>query len=268
MKGNIMHLFTQRRLKYLILGIVLIFAEIAYCSDTIIHTANNYTQHDEIDDIYMFLTYSILYKTWQGSDPSKQVIGNNIGALLVDPTTDTILGFDRNANASTNNTTQHAESRLIQRYLSECECRDLTDYIIYTSLEPCAMCSGMMTISKVKETIYGQTDPFGGKTLERLSLDSSELPDGYLPYPDVTISKASNCIIRKKLDEAREESKIFIYEFLMNYKAKEIYGKAYNMFVNYEVKYIVNQTTYVNAKDFLEQELEKYYRVQEEPRFR
>jgi len=259
-----MHLFTQRRLKYLILSIILIFAEIAYCSDTITYTANNYTQNDEIDDIYMFLTYSILYKTWQGSDPSKEVIGNNIGALLVNPTTVTILGFSRNANASTNNTTQHAESRLIQSYLSKCECRDLTDCIIYTSLEPCAMCSGMMIISKVKETIYGETDPVGGKALERLSLDSSELPDGYLPYPDVTISKASNCIIRKELDEAEEESGIFIYKFLMSDKAKEIYKKAYNMFVNYEVKYIANQTIYDNAKDFLELELEKYYRVHKE----
>ena len=263
-----MHLFTPKRLKYLILCIVFIFAEIAYCSDTIIHTANNYTQNDEIDDIYMLLTYSILYKTWQGSDPSKKVIGNNIGALLVNPTADTILGFDRNANASTNNTTQHAESRLIQSYLSECECRDLTDCIIYTSLEPCAMCSGMMIISKVKETIYGATDPFGGKALERLSLDSAELPDGYLPYPDVTISKASDCIIRKELDDAREESGIFIYKFLMTDKAKEIFKKAYTMFIDYEVEYIANQTIYENAKDFLEQELEKYYRVYEEPRFR
>ncbi len=252
----------------MILGIVLIFAEIAYCPDAIIHTANYYTQNEEIDDIYMLLTYSILYKSWQGSDPSKEVIGNNIGALLVDPTANTILGFNRNANSSTNNTTQQAESRLIQSYLSECECRDLTDCIIYTSLEPCAMCSGMMIISKVKETIYGATDPFGGKSLERLSLDSSELQDGYLPYPDVTISKASDCNIRKELDEAREESGIFIYKFLMTDEAKEIFKKAYTMFVNYRVNYLTNQTIYENAKDFLEQQLEKYSRVYEKPRFR
>lgn len=38
------------------------------------------------------------------------------------------------------------------------------------------------------------------------------------------------------------------------------------MFINYEVKYKVNQTIYDNAKDFLEQELENYYRVHEELR--
>ena len=148
-----MHLFSQRRSKYLILIIFLIIAKISCFSDTISHTANNYTQSDEIDDIYMLLTYSILYKTWQGSDPSR-VIGKNIGALLVNPKRDTIMGLDRNAHASTHNITQHAESRLIQGYLAKYECEDLTDYIIYASLEPCAMCSGMMTISKVKETIY------------------------------------------------------------------------------------------------------------------
>jgi len=214
----------------------------------------------------MLLTYSILYKTWQGSDPSKQVIGNNIGALLVNPTKDKILGFNRNTHASTNNITQHAESRLIQSYLSECECGDLTDCIIYASLEPCAMCSGMMTVSKVKEAIYGETDPLGGKALQRLSLDSSELPDGYLPYPNVTIPKASNCIIRRELEEEQKTSGIPIYEFLMNDKAKEIYKKAYNMFINYEVEYEENQTIYDNAKDFLKKELEKYYRDHEELR--
>lgn len=96
--------------------------------------------------IYMFLTYSILYKTWQ--DPSKEVIGKNIGALLVNTTKDKILGF----------------------------------------------------------------------------------------------------------------------KFLMTGKAKEIYKKAYNIFINYEVKYKVNQIIYDNARDFLERELEKYYRVHEELR--
>ena len=260
-----MHLFAQKPLKYLILCILLIFASSTYCSDTSNDTGTNITQNDEISDIHMLLTYSILYKTWQGSDPSR-IIGKNIGALLVNPKKDTILGFNRNAHASTHNVTQHAESRLIQGYLAKYECEDLTDYIIYASLEPCAMCSGMMTVSKIKETIYGETDPYGGKSLERLSLDSSELPDGYKPYPDVTISKASNCIIRKELDKAQKESGIFIYEFLGTDIAKEIYKKAYNMFINYEVQYETNQTIYDNAKKFLEQELENYYRAYEELR--
>ena len=119
------------------------------------------------------------------------------------------------------------------------------------------MCSGMMTVSKVKETVYGETDPFGGKGLERLSLNSSELDDGYLPYPDVTISKASNCMIRKELDEAQKESGIFIYKFLMNDKAKEIYKRAYQLFINYQVNYPENQPIYDRARDFLEQEAKK-----------
>ena len=257
-----MHLFPQRPLIYLILSLLILFASNTFCSlNTINHTGNNYSPSDETNDIYMLLTYSILYKTWQDPDSSKKIIGNNIGALLVNPTQDEILGFDRNTHASTHNITQHAESRLIQSYISNYECEDLSGCIIYASLEPCAMCSGMMTVSKVKETIYGETDPVGGKTLKRLSLDSSELPDGYLPYPDVTVSKASDCIIRIELDEAQKESGIFIYKFLMNDKAKEIYKKAYDAFIKYEVKYKDNQSIYDNAKEFLGLELEEYYGV-------
>ncbi len=224
-------------------------------------TGKKYTTDDEINDIYMLLTYALIYKTWQGSDPSQSVIGNNIGALLVNPAKDKILGFDRNAHASTKNTTQHAESRLMQSYLSACKCEDLTNCIIYASLEPCAMCSGMMTISKVKETVYGQTDPVGGKALDRLSLDSSELPDGYKPYPHVTISTPSDCTIRKELEETQKESGIFIYKFLMDDKAKDIYKKAYHLFINYKVQYEENQPIYENANGFLEQELKKYESV-------
>ncbi|MBC8314586.1 MAG: nucleoside deaminase [Bacteroidetes bacterium] len=258
MKGIDDASYRSKALNNLLLSILLIVANSTYCSlPAGIQSGNSSSRDDEIHEIYMLLTYSILYKTWQGSDSSKKIIGNNIGALLVNPAKDSILGFDRNRHASTNNITQHAESRLIQHYLSACECGDLTGCIIYASLEPCAMCSGMMTVSKVKVTVYGETDPFGGKALERLSLNSSELADGYLPYPDVTISNASNSRIRKELDEAQKESGIFIYKFLMNDKAKEIYKRAYQLFINYQVNYPENQPIYGRARDFLEQEVEK-----------
>ena len=52
--------------------------------------------------------------------------------------------------------------------------------------------------------------------------------DGTFRISDVTISKASNCITRKELDEAQKESGVFIYDFLKTEEAKEIYKKAYN----------------------------------------
>jgi len=43
----------------------------------------------------------------------------------------------------------------------------------------------------------------------------------------------------------------------MNDKAKEIYKRAYQLFINYQVNYPENQPIYDRARDFLEQEVEK-----------
>lgn len=55
-----MHLFAQRRWKYLFLSFILLFASITHCSDTNNHAGNNYTQNDEINDIYVFDIFNIV----------------------------------------------------------------------------------------------------------------------------------------------------------------------------------------------------------------
>jgi len=66
----------------------------------------------------------------------------------------------------------------------------LDGYTIYTTLEPCAMCSGMMALTKVKRAVYGNPTHLYGRAIERLMLDSRALKDpsdgrslGFKPYP-------------------------------------------------------------------------------------
>ncbi len=71
--------------------------------------------------------------------------------------------------------------RLMIGYLNRVGGYSLKKHTVYTTLEPCAQCSGMMTLCSIERTVYGQTDPGFGKAMERLALDSKKwnLADQY-----------------------------------------------------------------------------------------
>lgn len=50
--------------------------------------------------------------------------------------------------------THHAEIGLIRTFCSEHKIFDLSDYTLYTSCEPCVMCSGAMVWSNLGKIVY------------------------------------------------------------------------------------------------------------------
>ncbi len=40
--------------------------------------------------------------------------------------------------------------------------RNLTGFVVYTTLEPCIMCMGMLMAARVSRIVYGLNDPYGG----------------------------------------------------------------------------------------------------------
>lgn len=53
--------------------------------------------------------------------------------------------------------THHAEIGLIRRFCAENEVFDLSEYTLYTSCEPCVMCSGAMVWSSLGRLVYSVT---------------------------------------------------------------------------------------------------------------
>jgi tRNA(Arg) A34 adenosine deaminase TadA len=100
--------------------------------------------------------------------------GHNIAALAVDAR-GRVIDFDFNHNKLFNSSAEHAEARLVRRIFSLAHIADslhldldhqkrgeydtFADVTIYTSLESCAQCAGMMALGNVKEVVYLQTDP-------------------------------------------------------------------------------------------------------------
>lgn len=132
-------------------------------------------------------------------------LGHNLCCVAVDGDGD-VIDFDFNHNSIFNSSVEHAEARLIKRIFSLSDiqqdwdsaigtdnrwnltaaaekapakgnqdddyCKSLSNVTIYTSLESCAQCSGIMTLANVKQVVFLQPDPSQymiGRIMYRLS---------------------------------------------------------------------------------------------------
>ena len=99
-------------------------------------------------------------------------LGHNIACIAVDGNGE-IMDFDFNHNALFRSSAEHAESRMVRRLFSLTNLLDgwktgrakdkppaasLNEVTLYTSLESCAQCSGVMALAGVKQIIYLQND--------------------------------------------------------------------------------------------------------------
>jgi tRNA(Arg) A34 adenosine deaminase TadA len=106
-----------------------------------------------------------------------QYLGHNIACIGVDGIGE-VIDFDFNHNEIFSSSVEHAESRLVRRVFSLAQVYDdwrmrrpedlpksqgyanlLSNVTIYTSLESCAQCSGIMALGQVKSVVYLQHDP-------------------------------------------------------------------------------------------------------------
>lgn len=78
------------------------------------------------------------------------------GAVLVK--NGEIVYKNENQIYTKNDFTEHAEIGLIRRFTQETGITDLSEYTLYSSCEPCYMCSGAMVWAKLGKLVYGASD--------------------------------------------------------------------------------------------------------------
>lgn len=171
----------------------------------------------ELYDIYSLMSLAIVFSDWQTS-LNNNSRGFNIGCILVNKNNQVVF-HGLNSITSRRNATQHGEVRAMTGYLEQANKENtlLDGYTIYTSLEPCAMCAGMMVHTNLKNAVYVQLEiPFKkcemkkefGRTLERFSAKTGD----FTPYPFYTEPLKSKHPIGQTLENAAktfmQESKI------------------------------------------------------------
>lgn len=214
---------------------------------------NPSAQQVELDNIYTLLAYAVVYKNWQAQGTSNPR-GYNIGSVLVNPQ-NAVVCWAVNSVDVTSNGTQHGEVRLMTNYQGNTQTFNLKGYAVYTSLEPCAMCSGMMTMQALYKTIYGQHDPDFGDAIQRLELNSQAC-SGYCPYPRGVISAESQVSTAAAIDQAycqyyNSNPNHSLTQWLTTPEAEQLYATANSQFLNYVVQYPANQPLLTAAQNFL-----------------
>lgn len=205
----------------------------------------------ERDQLYSWLAYAVVYQDWQTSARPDSSRGFNIGSVLVNAE-GYVVHWGRNCVGQTRNQTQHGEVRLMQSYLARTRQLHLKGYTLYTTLEPCAMCSGMMTLTQVTRTVFGQRDPDYGDALQRLQLDSRACAHGYGPYPRAVAVEQAPDVVSAGLDSAYQRRQPErIVAFLASGAARPLFARAAARLARYRVQHPENQARLDSARRFL-----------------
>ena len=78
------------------------------------------------------------------------------GAVLVKD--GAIVFSNENQVHSASDPTFHAEAGLLRRFCAETGITDLREYTLYSSCEPCFMCSGAMVWTRLGRLVYGASN--------------------------------------------------------------------------------------------------------------
>lgn len=135
----------------------------------------------ERDEMFSLLAFAVAGKGFQ--ERGSRSRGMNIAAVLVDPQ-DRPVCWARNATRITHNSAEHAEMRLLQNERGSLRWSRAHGHRLYTTLEPCVMCGGMILMHRVASVVYGEPARPSGGLFDRLSFDASSI-GGPCPHPSV-----------------------------------------------------------------------------------
>lgn len=85
-----------------------------------------------------------------------------VGAVVV--AADSIIGEGYNEVIRLSDPSAHAEAQAIRAAGQHLKNYRLVDTTLYVSLEPCAMCAGLITHARIKTLVFAASDPRTGAT--------------------------------------------------------------------------------------------------------
>lgn len=106
------------------------------------------------DDFYMKLALNESLKALKSGDVP-------IGCVIVKD--DKIISKAYNKKEKLNNVTKHAEIIAIEKACKKLKTWHLDECTIYTTMEPCLMCSGAIIQSRIKKIVYALPNPSFGE---------------------------------------------------------------------------------------------------------
>lgn len=91
-----------------------------------------------------------------------------VGAVVV--LNDKIIARAHNLSEDKNDFTAHAEVLALKKAINKVGRWEIQKAELYVTLEPCAMCSGAIILSRISKVIYGAKDPKAGADVSALKV--------------------------------------------------------------------------------------------------
>lgn len=88
-----------------------------------------------------------------------------IGAVLVDSRTGEIVARASNSTFEHKDPTSHAEILLIREICQKEGAQRIPEYDLYVTLEPCPMCAAVISFARIRNLVFGASDPKSGGVL-------------------------------------------------------------------------------------------------------
>ena len=124
-----------------------------------------------------------------------------IGAVVV--LGDKIIGRGYNQAITTKDPTAHAEIIALKEASNRLENYRLNEAIIYTTLEPCFMCSGALVHARIKKIIFAAQDTKSGVVVNNGGLIQSEFLNHKVSFEGGILEKEASKLLKDFFLEKR-----------------------------------------------------------------
>ena len=101
--------------------------------------------------------------------------------------------------------TAHAEIICVKKAAKKLGGWRLSDVILYSTLEPCAMCAGAIIHARVKELVYGADDPKAGACGSKLDITKQGLLNHKLKITKGVLEEECSGILKRFFVKLRQE---------------------------------------------------------------
>ena len=124
-----------------------------------------------------------------------------IGAVVV--LGDKIIGRGYNQPITTRDPTAHAEIIALKEASNRLDNYRLNEAIIYTTLEPCFMCSGALVHARIKKIIFAAQDTKSGVVVNNGGLIQSEFLNHKVSFEGGILEKEASKLLKDFFLEKR-----------------------------------------------------------------
>ena len=117
-----------------------------------------------------------------------------VGAVLIKD--QEIVAEGHNLTVTSNDPTAHAEVVVIREAAQKLGDWRLTGCTLYVTLEPCAMCSGALVLSRIRRLVFGAWDPKAGMVGSLGNLVQDERLNHRIEVTGGTLADASGDLLK------------------------------------------------------------------------